>query len=610
MCGGADSPGSELEACVLFYEHTRLGVGLGLFRGGDYIGESLVAGPEALRVHYVHLATQALLKEVAYSRREPHHQSSTERCIEIMGPASNFRSFSEARCSTSCRWRALTRACWPAWDRAPGAAWQESANNWKKARTFNLYLCWSRISPWKVMLALEAKSMPQRISKFFHARYRLLRANSDFFSMGLRLPDGPWLSLLSGWRRNGVTYVDLQMNDMHYKKESISAVMRAFMLEHEIARKQQLINFVGGSSLLLRRYCEPIEPCTDFFIWKPGPAANFFEMLATHVQSGSVYERLKSGPGAVPSFPETVGASDQGSMLGRNRQLRSRRKLVGLGEIPLIDPQAQPPARIDIEQGRAHRHIAERLYKGKVVILAAQRNRYGVAERIAQLGKGFAGHVQHQVSERPIDSQHLAMQTGGVDGGRVNFQPHQLGYIDRRTRRGPIVAPRQVRPCRRENIPAVEGRGEGGANHPPGLVISRAATMPSRSATRVSKPLSGRTKNWPTLDCAMIALRVLPTRIDHHHKDSIFGEVGCRTGEKTRALRNIERRHLVGDIDDVHPGSDPLHDRLADAHGVIFDVEVGHETDGAQGRLSGRGRQGRDHQQREEKGKAKQRRLS
>ena len=146
-----------------------------------------------------------------------------------------------------------------------------------------------------VMLELEAKSMPQRANEFFHARHRLLRGNSEFFSMGLRLPDGPWLSLLSGWRRNGVTYVDLQMNDMHYKKESISAVMRAFMLEHEIGRKQKLINFVGGSSLLLRRYCEPIEPCTDIFIAKPGLRSNFFEMIARHVQSGSVYERLKPG---------------------------------------------------------------------------------------------------------------------------------------------------------------------------------------------------------------------------------------------------------------------------------------------------------------------------
>ena len=115
----------------------------------------------------------------------------------------------------------------------------------------------------EVMLGLEAKSMPPRSTGFFRARHRLLRARSEFFSMGLRLPDGPWLSLLSGWRYNGVTYIDLQMNDKNYKKESISAVMRAFVLEHEIGRKQHLINFVGGSSLLLRRYCEPIEACTD-----------------------------------------------------------------------------------------------------------------------------------------------------------------------------------------------------------------------------------------------------------------------------------------------------------------------------------------------------------
>ena len=53
----------ELKACVFFYEHTRFGIGLGLFRGGDYVGESLVVAPEALHVHYVHLATQALLKQ-------------------------------------------------------------------------------------------------------------------------------------------------------------------------------------------------------------------------------------------------------------------------------------------------------------------------------------------------------------------------------------------------------------------------------------------------------------------------------------------------------------------------------------------------------------------
>jgi hypothetical protein len=144
----------------------------------------------------------------------------------------------------------------------------------------------------KVMLELHGKSTPQRVPEFYQSRYRLLRGKSEFFSMGLRLADGPWLSMVTGWRRNQVTYVDLQMNDMHYKKESLSAVMRAFLLEYEIELKQERINFVAGSSLLLRRYCEPLEPLTDLFISKRCLRAQFFEMVARHVQSGSVYERL------------------------------------------------------------------------------------------------------------------------------------------------------------------------------------------------------------------------------------------------------------------------------------------------------------------------------
>jgi hypothetical protein len=162
----------------------------------------------------------------------------------------------------------------------------------------------------EVMLSLETKAMPHRITQFFHARHRLLRANPEFFSMGLRLPDGPWLSYLSGWRFHQVTYVDLQMNDMHYKKESLSAVMRAFMLEHEIGRKQQVINFVAGSSVLLRRYCEPIEPSTDVFIAKPGLLTSFFEMAAKHARSGSVYERVASGSEGVAAGTE-AGAEPQ-----------------------------------------------------------------------------------------------------------------------------------------------------------------------------------------------------------------------------------------------------------------------------------------------------------
>jgi len=295
----------ELEACVFFYEHTRFGIGLGLFRGGDYIGESLVAGPEAFRVHYVGLASEALLRTWRIHGVSVTIKAAMADCIALMGPASDSRRFLGGEVQHKLRlentYEGMLASLGPRTRRSLAGKRQQLEKNSNVRFLPSL----EPEQSLEATLALEARSMYPLAGGFFHARDRLLRANGEFFSMGLRLPEGAWLSVLSGWRRNRVTYVDLQMNDMRYKKESISAVMRAYLLEHEIALGQESINFVGGSSLLLRRYCEPIEPCTDIFMGKPSLRAKFFEMVATRVQSGSVYERLK--PGAALAAPaETV----------------------------------------------------------------------------------------------------------------------------------------------------------------------------------------------------------------------------------------------------------------------------------------------------------------
>ncbi len=288
----------ELEACVFFYEHTSFGVGLGLFRGGDYIGESLIAGPQALHVQYVHLAIQALLKKGRIHGVSITIKACAATCMQVMGPASDFRRFRgceiQHKLYLKTTYECMLSSMGPRTRRSLAGKRQQL----EKSTEVKFIAAIAPEQSLEAMLSLEDKSMPHRPAEFLQARYRLQRANPDFFSMGLRLPDGPWLSIVTGWRRKQVTYVDLQMNDMHYKKESISAVMRAFLLEHEIARKQEVINFVGGSSLLLRRYCEPVEPNTDIFICKPGVLSMFFEWLGRRSRSASVYERLKPGAAA------------------------------------------------------------------------------------------------------------------------------------------------------------------------------------------------------------------------------------------------------------------------------------------------------------------------
>ena len=79
--------------------------------------------------------------------------------------------------------------------------------------------------------------------------------------------------------------------------------------------------------------------------------------------------------------------------------------------------------------------------------------------------------------------------------------------------------------------------------------------------------------------------------IDHHHKNSILGEIGGGAGEKPCPFLNIEGRYLLRDVNNPDSRSNPFHHRLADTHRVVFDVEVGHETNGAQGSLRVCGRQ-------------------
>jgi hypothetical protein len=294
----------DLESCVLFYEHTVKGVGIGLFRGGDYIGESLVVAPEEHRLFFVHLATMELLKHWRVLGVSLSIKARSEDCIALMGPANRLHRFLcteiQHKLPLEPTYEGLLARLGPRTRRSL----QSKRQQLEKKTQVEFIPAVEADACLEIMLTLETRSMPPRITEFYRARHRLLRLNSDFFSMGLRLPDGTWLSMLSGWRRNGVTYVDLQMNDMHYQRESLSAVMRAFMLENEINRKQGMINFVGGSSLLLRRYCEPLEPCTEVFLTKPGLRSRMFEAAATRLIPGSVYERLKPGMESKPAESE------------------------------------------------------------------------------------------------------------------------------------------------------------------------------------------------------------------------------------------------------------------------------------------------------------------
>ncbi len=123
-----------------------------------------------------------------------------------------------------------------------------------------------------------------------------IRQTMGSFAMGLRLPDGQWLSYLSGWRRDDITYVEFQLNDHRHQAASISTVMRTCLLEYEAARGTSRIIFIGGSTDALGRYCEPSRSL-DLLVTRRGLRGHVAKMMAKALSpNGQTATMLKNAP--------------------------------------------------------------------------------------------------------------------------------------------------------------------------------------------------------------------------------------------------------------------------------------------------------------------------
>ena len=83
-------------------------------------------------------------------------------------------------------------------------------------------------------------------------RYRTIKALEGLFCVGVKTPDGQWISLLGGRRHHGVSEIDWQMNRSGLEKYSVGTVIRAYMIEHEIAIGTERLFFEGGTPHSMR----------------------------------------------------------------------------------------------------------------------------------------------------------------------------------------------------------------------------------------------------------------------------------------------------------------------------------------------------------------------
>lgn len=108
---------------------------------------------------------------------------------------------------------------------------------------------------------------------------------------GLQHRDGRWLSIIGGWYEDHSSMIFLQMNDdLEHASSSLSAVMRAYLIEDLIAAGYTALQFWAGVGGPLGRKSEPV-PSLKVFVDKRG----FF--------CSSIRSLVKS---SVPLFPHRM----------------------------------------------------------------------------------------------------------------------------------------------------------------------------------------------------------------------------------------------------------------------------------------------------------------
>jgi hypothetical protein len=283
---------SRLEAAVFFHQVCFVWVGTGLGCAGDPVGDGLLITPAHEREDFLRRAMEELVcvQKKFHTIRLLVKSSRSARLVDF--ERSGVRSKIIER---TVKHRLALAESYEEMMASFGLRTRRSLRT--KRRQLEEILrpeFLPRLGPeesFEGMCYLRARSsLPARSMWYFEGRRRILHAHPDAFAMALRSPDGAWLSILSGWRRNGTTYVDVQLNHAGYARESLSAVMRAFLLEHEIGIGQKYIVFVGGCSALLERYCNPSESVVDLLVTRYSIRAWWFKK-AIRVLCDSSFEQ-------------------------------------------------------------------------------------------------------------------------------------------------------------------------------------------------------------------------------------------------------------------------------------------------------------------------------
>ena len=250
------SQGSRIAGILYARERMIAGIPTGIVLGDDTLGTMVAAHPQEME-SVLHCAVAALLKHkaalrfrVAFDRLPSLHIESAKAGTEIRFyreqhhehlelPRTYDQFLLNVRRSTRhnlCRYRRRS----------------ESAGN-----LFCQDLGFTDFCLVAKFLFPKGSYLSPKWA--FHRALAMIEASPSRFLIGLRRRGGDWISLAGGWYVGDSAFLALQLNDRTCARESVSLVLRSYLIEHLIGRGIRKLVFWGGTSAPLSFYTAPRE---------------------------------------------------------------------------------------------------------------------------------------------------------------------------------------------------------------------------------------------------------------------------------------------------------------------------------------------------------------
>ena len=250
---GDQATADDVQGLVLLHEYQIAGRGSRVFATHDINGQRTVFAPAEIRTQVAEAAARCLIRQGALLMLI---------CVELE-PEAAYHPVLSASMDTPCRIAARIRSMsrdlliGPSLEATLATLGRNTRRNFRRYRqrleadlgaTFIPRVEISR----EEFLTMNRTSTNPAPDEDAAWRYECIASLPGTMFAGVKSGDGRWLSMIGGRRYDGITEIEWQMNRSGLPRHSLSTVMRAYLLEHEVEIATSKLVFQGGTPHSMR----------------------------------------------------------------------------------------------------------------------------------------------------------------------------------------------------------------------------------------------------------------------------------------------------------------------------------------------------------------------